>query len=158
MSGTHRHANPNEEADTARPNRNIFQPVHKSIAASGSIAISVHGFTPDYYGPPINTTDVILSDGCDRRGRWDPTPAAIELRNLLREGGWSTGLAAYDDGYLDLSGSINPQGLYSNDTFGHGRWIHVELARPIRDDQASWLGVTEIIRDWAIEIKERRRS
>jgi hypothetical protein len=156
VAGTHRYANAGEKSDMARRWDSIFQTVHMSVASSGRMAVSVHGFTPDYHSPPIDTTDLILSNGQTTAGAWDATESAIDLRNLLRDAGWSAGLAAYDDGYEELSGGINPQGRYSNSTFGHGRWIHVEIARPIRDDPPVWRGVMDIIAAWACGLPPER--
>jgi hypothetical protein len=148
VAGTHRYANEGEKSDMARRWDSIFQTVHMLVASSGSIALSVHGFTPDYHSPPIETTDVILSNGRTTAGHWEATESAIALRNLLRGAGWSAGLAAYDDGYEELSGGVNPQGQFSNNTFGQGRWIHVEIARPIRDDPSICSNLIGIVAAW----------
>jgi hypothetical protein len=145
MAGTHRYANPGQQSDMARSWTSMFQAVHELVTPSNSIAISIHGFTPDYYGPPIDTTDIILSNGCTTGDDWEASPSAIELRALLRDAGWFTGLVVHDAGYYELSGAPNPQGRYSNTTLGHGRWIHVEIARPIREDPASQESVIEIM-------------
>jgi hypothetical protein len=150
IAGTHRYANPGANSDMARSWTSIFQAVHELIAPSGAIAVSIHGFTPDYYGPPIDTTDIILSNGCTTGGDWEATASAVTLRGLLREAGWFAALVAYDDeSYLELSGAVNPQGRHSNTAFGHGRWIHVELARPIREHPPSWTHANEVISGWA---------
>jgi hypothetical protein len=48
MAGTHRYANPGQQSDMARSWSSMFQAAHELVAPSGSLAVSVHGFTPDH--------------------------------------------------------------------------------------------------------------
>jgi len=135
MAGTHRYANEGDAADMARQWGSVFQAVHEHISPPGTYSVSVHGFAQGNYDPPIGESDVVLSNGADGQGTLVPaTPNAVRIRDRLREAGWTVGLVMEDEGYTRLTGSPNPQGRFSNDAFGAGRWIHLELARPLRSD------------------------
>lgn len=149
VAGTHRYANPGGISDMARSQSSVFQGLWERVAGSASVAVSVHGFGADNHGEPIRSADVVLSNGGTGTGEGLATtdPARV-LRDSMRARGWAVGLAGADEGYEDLAGTVNPQGQYANRTYGHGRWLHLELARPLRADAESRRRVAEAVGAW----------
>lgn len=133
LAGTHRFANGSGEfveSDTARNRQGPFQVVHEIVSQKDDLTVSIHGFTHDTkYSPEINTSDVILSAGAPE------VPSIVtHLEKSLRQHGLLPGV--YDGGpsYKDLSGGVNPQGQYSNKTYGAGQFVHVEIEQKYRQD------------------------
>jgi hypothetical protein len=149
MAGTHRYANPDDESDMARATTSIFQAIYEEAAATATQAISVHGFVQR------DTAEIVLSNGRTPDVVWDPQPSAADLRDRLLDAGYETGVFALDEGYDYLGAGANPQGQYANGRFGHGRWMHVELVRPIRDDPELWRAVNQVIAEWARTLPRR---
>jgi hypothetical protein len=149
MAGTHRYANEGDSADMARQWGSVFQAVHEHISPPGVYSVSVHGFAQGNHDPPTGESDVVLSNGADGQGALLPaTPNAVRIRDRLREEGWTVGLVMEDEGYTRLTGSPNPQGRFSNDAFGAGQWIHLELARPLRSDPELRARLGEVFGGW----------
>lgn len=149
LAGTHRYANPDDVSDMARSESSVFQGLWERVADSAAVAVSVHGFAADNHEEPIRSSDIVLSNGGTAPGEGlAATDAARRLRDSLRAGGWAVGLAGDDDGYEGLAGTVNPQGQYANRTFGHGRWVHLELARPLRAAEESRRRVAEVVGAW----------
>jgi len=149
MAGTHRYANANDVSDMARSTTSVFQGLHERLALDAAIVISVHGFARANHTPPTSTSDAVLSNGATSAGALAATAAAEELRDRLLAAGFVAGLVAADAGYTELTGSVNPQGKWSNDRYGHGRWIHVEIAREVRDDGGRWQEFAAELAGWA---------
>lgn len=149
VAGTHRYANPDDVSDMARSESSVFQGLWERVADSAAVAVSVHGFGADNHEEPIRSSDVVLSNGGTAPGEGlAATDAARGLRDSLRAAGWTVGLAGDDPGYEGLAGTVNPQGQYANRTFGHGRWMHLELARPLRAAAESRRRVAEVVGAW----------
>lgn len=149
VAGTHRYANPDDVSDMARSASSVFQGLWERVADSAAVAVSVHGFAADNHEDPIASSDVVLSNGGTALGEGlAATDAARRLRDSLRAAGWAVGLAGYDEGYEGLAGTVNPQGQYANRTFGHGRWVQMELARPLRAAAESRRRVAEVVGAW----------
>lgn len=151
VAGTHRYANPDDLSDMARSESSVFQGLWERAADSAAVAVSVHGFGADNHEDPIGSSDVVLSNGGTAPGEGlAATDAARRLRDSLRAAGWTVGLAGDDDGYEGLAGTVNPQGQYANRTFGHGRWVQLELARPLRAASESRRRVAEVVGAWML--------
>ncbi len=147
MAGTHRYANSGDEADMARSESSIFQAMHEELAADADMVVSVHNFARTLRDGVIGESDVVLSLGADEDGDLEANDEVRALRDAMRNAGFVAGLVADDDGYNELTGEPNPQGRYSNEAFGHGRWIHAELAAEMFLSTA-WTPLPGIIADW----------
>lgn len=149
VAGTHRYANPDDVSDMARSESSVFQGLWERVADSAAAAVSVHGFGADNHGEPIRSSHAVLSNGGTDTGEGlSATDAARALRDSMRAAGWTVGLAGADEGYEDLAGTVNPQGQHANRDFGHGRWVQLELARPLRASAESRRRVAEIVGAW----------
>jgi len=149
MAGTHRYANPNDESDMARSMTSLFQGLHERLGLDATVVISIHGFARASHSPPTSISDAVLSNGATSSGTLAATDGARALRDRLVAAGFVVGLVADDAGYTELTGSVNPQGQWSNDRFGHGRWMHVEIAREVRDDGGRWRDLAAELAEWA---------
>lgn len=150
MAGTHRYANADDESDMARSTTSVFQGLHERLGLDAAMVISVHGFARANHSPPTSISDAILSNGATSTGTLAATADARALRDRLVAAGFVAGLVADDAGYTELTGSVNPQGKWSNDRYGHGRWIHVEIAREVRDDGGRWQEFAAAVAEWAV--------
>ncbi len=150
IAGTHRYANPDDVSDMARAMASIFQALHEHLAARDSVAVSIHGFAAASHSPPTSESDAVVSNGATSAGTLGWSLSALALRDTLRDRGYVAGLVAHDSGYTDLTGSPNPQGHYSNDTFGFGRWVHIEMARPVRETPTARDAVAAAISAWLV--------
>lgn len=149
VAGTHRYANPEDVSDMARSETSVFQGLWERVAGTAAVAVSVHGFAAGNHDAPIGEADVVLSNGgTSPGGGLAATDAARELRDTMRSEGWTVGLAGEDEGYEGLAGTVNPQGQYANRTFGHGRWLHLELARSLRASEAGRRLVARVAGPW----------
>lgn len=149
VAGAHRYANPDDASDMARSEESVFQGLWERVAGSVGVAVSVHGFAAGGHDEPISRSDVVLSNGGTDTGRGlAATDAARRLRDSMRAEEWTVGLAGDDPGYEDLAGTVNPQGQYANRTFGHGRWLQMELARPLRAARAARERVADVTAPW----------
>lgn len=149
VAGTHRYANPGGASDMARSESSVFQGLWERVAGTVSVAVSVHGFAAGGHDEPIRSADVVLSNGGTDTGEGlAATGAARSLRDSMRAIGWTAGLAGADEGYEDLAGTVNPQGQHANRTYGHGRWLHLELARPLRASADSRRRVADVVGAW----------
>jgi len=145
MAGTHRYANPNGESDMARAADSVFQTFHEQLLSTETVALSIHGFSPAAHDPPISRSDIILSAGQTSSGVWEVPEITLTLRDAFVRRGYATAVAFQDPGFLDLSGGINPQGQYANETVGFGHWIHIELTRSIRETSMEYLKVVDTL-------------
>lgn len=150
LAGTHRYANLDDVSDMARSTSSVFQALHEHLAARDSMVVSIHGFAAASHSPPTSESDAVVSNGATSAGILGWSTSALALRDTLRARGYTVGLVAHDDGYTDLTGSPNPQGRYSNDTFGYGRWVHVETARPIRETATARGAMAAAISAWLV--------
>ncbi len=155
MAGTHRYANGDEtidESDMARATGSVFQGVYEALAEDAEMAVSVHGFARDNYDDPIGSSDAVISLGADAHGTLAANDEARALRDVMRFHGFVAGLIADDAGYTQLTASPNPQGRHANTEFGHGRWIHIELAREVRTDESAYELMTSVIAGWLEDV------
>ena len=152
MAGTHRYANGSDESDMARSTSSVFQGVHEALAQDAQMVVSVHGFARSNYNDPIGSADAVLSLGADAHGGLAANDDARALRDSLRSAGFVAGLIAADADYTQLTASPNPQGRYSNTQFGHGRWIHVEIAGEVRGIPDAYAAFTGVITDWLDDV------
>ena len=149
VAGTHRYANAARNSDMARETTSIFQTVHEHVAPTGIQAVSIHGFGRGNHDDPIASSDFVLSAGSTGAGGTTAvTPEGEALQEALRDAGFVVGLFPKDDGYSPLGATLNPQGRFSNSTFGHGRWMHVESAGEIRNDPARWGTLVDVLTAW----------
>ena len=151
MAGTHRYANADTSSDMAHNPESLFQKLHEKVIGTGRMALSVHGFNQASHVEPIASSALVLSNGKTTLGATQGTEFAIDLRDRLDRASWKTGLYAYDASYDKLAASRNPQGRYSNDIHGHGRWVHVENDYTVRSDSAKWKQVNAVIVRWAAD-------
>jgi hypothetical protein len=149
MAGTHRYANANDVSDMARSTTSVFQGIHERLGLDANMVISVHGFARANHNQPTSTSDAVLSNGATSAGTLAASDGARALRDRLVAAGFVAGLVADDTGYTELTGSVNPQGKWSNDRYGHGRWVHVEIAREVRDDGGRWQEFAAGLAEWA---------
>ncbi len=150
MAGTHRYANcpqgtHNCSSDMARTRQSVFQRFHEILIDSDHYALSIHGFSKNNHGWPINMTHVVLSNGTTSDYKWEVSEISIDFKSNIQEQGLVCGLTFHDPGYEPLSGNINPQGQYTNDNIGFGHWIHVEIERDIRDNRIEYYKIIAAI-------------
>jgi hypothetical protein len=150
MAGTHRYANADDVSDMARSTTSVFQGLHERLGLDAVMAISIHGFAGSNHQPPTATSDAVLSNGATSSGALAATAGAQNLRDRLAAAGFVAGLVADDAGYTELTGSVNPQGTWSNDRFGHGRWIHAEIEYRVRRDGGRWPEFATKLAEWAV--------
>ena len=148
VAGAHRYANRAGNSDMARETASVFQKLHEHFSTTGQQAISIHGFAHGTHSEPIASSAVVLSNGKRTNGEVTTTSSALELRVRLQAEGLRTGLYAHESGYDQLAGGQNPQGRYSNDRFGFGRWIQLEIADGIRTDAAQWQRMNRVVAEW----------
>lgn len=149
VAGTHRYANAAGNSDMARETASIFQTVHEHAAPTGIQAVSIHGFGRGNHDDPIASSDFVLSLGSTGAGGTTAvSPEAEALQAALTGRGFIAGLFPKDDGYAPLGATLNPQGRFSNSTFGHGRWMHVESAGEVRTDPARWGMLVDVLTEW----------
>jgi hypothetical protein len=120
------------DADPARSPLSVFQRWHELISDPGQVSLSLHGYNPDYYRFPISASDIVISNGRTTDDQWGISRLSMVLRDTLRAAGLHTALAMMDSGFARLAAGNNPQGVYSNDHLGFGRWMNVELASAVR--------------------------
>jgi hypothetical protein len=135
----------------ARSTTSVFQGLHERLGLDAAVVISVHGFARPNHSPPTSVSDAVLSNGATSSGGLTATQSARALRDRLAAEGFVTGLVADDTGYTELTGSANPQGTWSNDRFGHGRWIHLEIAGEVRADGGRWPELAAEVAAWAVD-------
>lgn len=144
VAGAHRAAAANGTSDMARSDSSIFQAIHREVGDDARTSLSIHGFARANHLAPIDTSDVVLSEGMPEA----PTAGAVALRDALRASPFRTLLYGVDDEAAALGGTRNPQGRWSNATRGRGRWVHVELAAELRHDGMSESRLREVLAAW----------
>lgn len=152
MAGARRLANFNTAADVAHQAGSVFNQMHTRVAAANVRTVSIHGFRESNNTSLPNDVDQVLSNGGTSTSN-DPVYGTAEttLRNRLISGGFQAGLFDLDPNYNVLGGTTNVQGLHSNNSFGFGRWIHVETERNVRDSTTLWRSMNTILRQWIID-------
>lgn len=139
IAGTSKNANEDPaESDVARSPRTVFQRWHEMLSDPSYVSISVHGFTSSKFDEPIRSTDVVISNGRTSDEQWGISQLSLSFRDSLRGAGFTCGLAMYDSGYARLAGGWNPQGVFSNDSIGFGRWLNLELSQSVRFDPSRY--------------------
>ncbi len=146
IAGSSKHAaGKNGSADPARAAVSVFQKWHEVLSGSGRVSLSLHGFNPENYPFPIDASDIVISNGRTSDEQWGISRLSMEFRDSLRAAGFHTALAMMDSGFARLSGGYNPQGVYTNDNVGFGRWMNIELARDIRYGSARYLRFITVV-------------
>ncbi|MDI6766808.1 MAG: hypothetical protein QME52_08310 [Bacteroidota bacterium] len=120
-------------ADVGKVKRSIFHQWHESLSSLTYVSLSLHSFDGDKYPFPINSTDIIISNGRTSDEQWGISQLSLAFRDTLRAAGYSCGLAMYDSGYARLAGGWNVQGIFSNDSAGFGHWLYIEFSKNIRE-------------------------
>lgn len=148
LAGAHAAAAADGSSDMALARGSVIQALFESAAEAAPVTISLRGFDPAGRGPPVEASDVVLSLGGDSEGDLAATERARELRELLRDRGLVVGLAGDDPGFSELAGSQSAQGRFANDRFGHGRWIQVQTALPLRLSASGPAAVADALARW----------
>jgi len=134
IGGASRKAIPGKlNADAGRMKQSIFEYWHEMLSNLSYVAISIHSYDESQFQFPINSTDLIISNGCTSDQQWGISQLSMAFRDTMRYFGYNCGLAMYDSGFARLSGGWNTQGVFSNDSVGFGHWIYVELSKKIRE-------------------------
>ncbi|HLB01325.1 MAG TPA: hypothetical protein VJO14_08065, partial [Bacteroidota bacterium] len=145
ISGSSKHAaGKSTAADPASAEVSVFQKWHELTSGPDQISVSLHGYNPDYYGFPISSSDVVISNGRTTDEQWGISNLSMCLRDSLRASGFQAALAMMDSGFARLSAGRNPQGVRSNDLQGFGRWLNVELASGVRYNSDRYLKFIDI--------------
>ena len=116
-------------------NERLFQQWHEMLTDLIHVTLSVHTFPSQGYPHPIDTTDVVVSNGRTSDEQWGISQISLALRDTLRRANLSCALAMYDSGYARLSGTGSRQGTFSNDSVGFGHWLNLEFSDRIQRDQ-----------------------
>lgn len=122
----------NLNADMGRMRHTVFQRWHESLANLTYVTLSLHSYDESMFPYPINTTDVIVSNGSTSDQQWGISQLSLAFRDSMRSSGYWCGLAMYDSGYARLAGGWNSQGVFSNDSIGFGHWLYIELSKKVR--------------------------
>jgi len=140
IAGSSKHAaGKNAAADPARAPSSVFQTWHEAVSGPGQVAVSLHAYNPEHYPFPITASDIIISNGRTSDEQWGVSQLSMDFRDSLRAAGFHAALAMMDSGFARLSGGNNPQGVYTNDNAGFGRWMNIELAADVRYGTARYL-------------------
>lgn len=133
VGGSSRKALPgNLNADMGRTRQTVFQRWHESLSNLAYVSISVHSYDETLFPQPINSTDLIISNGSTSDQQWGISQLSLSFRDTMRAAGYYCGLAMYDSGYARLSGGWNTQGTFSNDSMGFGHWLYLEISKKVR--------------------------
>jgi hypothetical protein len=152
MAGARRLANFNNDADVAHQAGSVFNQVHTRVAAANVRTVSIHGFRWDNNKSLPTTVDQVLSNGrLDTAANPAYGTAETTLRDRLVGAGFTAGLFDRDADYDVLGATTNVQGQHSNNSFGVGRWIHVETEKNVRDNTVSWRSMNDILEQWVID-------
>lgn len=152
MAGARRLANFNNDADVAHQAASVFNQVHARVAAANVRTVSIHGFRWDNNKSLPTTVDQVLSNGrLDTAANPAYGVAETTLRTRLVGAGFTAGLFDRDAGYDVLGATTNVQGQHSNNSFGVGRWIHVETEKNVRDSTTAWRSMNDVLEQWVID-------
>jgi hypothetical protein len=137
IAGTRKSVVPKQIGDLVRLKRTVFHRWHESLTDLTHLTLSLHGYPAGSYPSPIDTTDIIVSNGRTTDEQWGISQISLAFRDSMRAHGMKCSLAMYDSGFSRLSGSLNPQGIFSNDSVGFGHWLYVELSNRVRYSQSN---------------------
>lgn len=152
MAGARRLANFNNAADVAHQAGSVFNQMHTRVAAANVRTVSVHGFRWENNQSLPTSVDQVLSNGrLDTATSPAYGVAETTLRTRLVNAGFTAGLFDRDAGYDVLGATTNVQGQHSNNSFGVGRWIHVETEKNVRDSTTLWRSMNDILEQWVID-------
>jgi hypothetical protein len=156
ISGTDRSG---EFADDEIPklNETLFQQWHEMLTDLIHVTLSVHTFPSQGYPHPIDTTDVVVSNGRTTDEQWGISQISLALRDTLRRARLSCALAMYDSGYARLSGTGSKQGTFSNDSVGFGHWLNLEFSDRIHNDQFAYSNLLAAV-DKALDVTGQKVS
>jgi hypothetical protein len=132
VAGAHRRADGNQ-ADVAHDADSMFQVVATYLAGRGLAQVQMHGF--DNESAP--GFDIVLSTGVTPAG-----PPAIRAGAGFRAAGFAT-CQAWAQACVGLEGTTNVQGQLAK-TDGT-TFLHVEMSRTIRDNNASPATVGQLL-------------
>jgi hypothetical protein len=110
----------------------MFERWHEMLTDLVHLSLSVHGYASRVYSHPIDTTDIVVSNGRTTDEQWGISQISLSVRDTLRASGFRCGLAMYDSGYAKLSAGANRQGRFSNDSVGFGHWLNLEVSDRFR--------------------------
>ena len=134
LSGAHRYSWADERADVAHTPGTAFDAAHGALLPARFV-VQPHGFharEDDRY------PDVVLSAGVA------PAPAGVRsVYRSMNSAGIDIGLFDGGSRYEDLAGTTNLQGISTREA--GGEFVHVELARHVRTDQAKRSKVVETL-------------
>jgi hypothetical protein len=133
IGGTSRKALPgNLNADMGRMKQTVFERWHETLSNLTYVTLSIHSYDETIFPLPINSTDVIVSNGSTSDQQWGISQLSLAFRDTMRAAGYWCGLAMYDSGYARLAGGWNTQGTFSNDSMGFGHWLYLEISKKVR--------------------------
>lgn len=152
IAGARRVANADSSSDMARATGSVFNQMHQRVAAANVRTLSIHGFRRSGHPNLPAGVDQVMSNGRSTASA-TPTylPADTTARRRVRNGGFIAGLFSFDAGYNELGATVNPQGHHSNNSFGFGRWMHIENDSTVRADSTQWQSLNTILRQWIID-------
>ncbi|MBI5020603.1 MAG: hypothetical protein HZB59_04140 [Ignavibacteriales bacterium] len=122
----------NLNADMGRMRQTVFERWHETLSNLTYVTLSIHSYDETVFPQPINSTDVIVSNGSTSDQQWGISQLSLAFRDTMRAAGYWCGLAMYDSGYARLAGGWNTQGTFSNDSMGFGHWLYLEISKKIR--------------------------
>lgn len=124
VAGAHRYANSDGTSDVAHESRTMFARVDRALVGADRSVVQFHGFASTL----ADGSEVVVSAG-------EPAPPVPldPVSDALRAAGFS--VCQYDGTQCSsLAGTKNVQGAWSR-TVG-ARFVHLEIARAVRDDAA----------------------
>ncbi|HYQ87388.1 MAG TPA: hypothetical protein VES59_09125 [Bacteroidota bacterium] len=131
ISGTDR-ADGVSPFDVVTLKRSMFEKWHEMLTDLVHLSLSVHGYAARVYPHPIDTTDIVVSNGRTTDEQWGISQISLSVRDTLKASGFRCALAMYDSGYARLAGAANRQGRFSNDSVGFGHWLNLEFSERFR--------------------------
>jgi hypothetical protein len=156
ISGTDR-ADGFSDDEIPKLNEKLFHQWHEMLTDLIHVTLSVHTFPALGYPHPIDTTDVVVSNGRTTDEQWGISQISLALRDTLRKARLSCALAMYDSGYARLAGAGSKQGTFSNDSVGFGHWLNLELSDRIRNDEGGYSRLIAAV-DRALDVTGQKVS
>ena len=137
MGGSWKHAAAGSSAaDMAVAPRSVFQRWHEILTDPSQMTVSLHTYSAERYPFPISVSEVVLSNGRTSDVQWGISQLSLAFRDSLRASGYRAAVAMLDSGFARLAAAGNPQAVWSNDHYGFGRWINLEISAKVRNDNA----------------------
>lgn len=134
VAGADRRAGPGGHADVAHETTSVFHAVHKAVVSRGEVVVQIHGFGPE----SGRRFDAAVSSGTRAT-----SPQVRAVTASLMRAGIQTCQFGPRTSCDELGGTTNVQGKSTR--AAGAAFIHIELARSLRDTAAARARIAEAI-------------